>query len=257
MHWFALPDQIIFVGVSRRQCSGHCSLPHCSVSHVRSFRSVVQAPTSTLQCVRCIAVLLLYCCRLWPACDAPAPWQGVVRQLYGHLPSRKLLWTAADGGRWLSTQQCLFPDAACMQQDAGAIAGGSQAGASSSSEQQGQGVGSAAGSGSEGEHGGEGFGPLGEALVQLGLPLAVLPSSVLKMMMKYLVRSCLGSSCCCLRASATCRSLRRARGMSSSSSCGCLRTSCKCHVQVSPCNIAAHCSAACCWTWHVAVFRLF
>jgi hypothetical protein len=33
-----------------------------------------------------------------------------------------------------------------------------------------------------------GFGPLGEALVQLGLPLAVLPGSVVDMMQKHLVR---------------------------------------------------------------------
>jgi hypothetical protein len=125
--------------------------------------------------------------RLWPSCDAPQPWQGVVRQLYGHVPGKQLLWTAAEGGRWLSTQQCLFPDAACMQQDTAEATTRS----SDSNQQQevqvvqpGAGGGLALGDGSCSS----GFGPLGKALVQLGLPLAALPGSVLAMMQKHLVR---------------------------------------------------------------------
>lgn len=135
-------------------------------------------------------------CRLWPSCEAPEPWQGVVRQLYGHLPGKQLLWTAAEGGRWLSTQQCFFPDAACMQPDSsGSMAGADSQQPSGSVEQQQQGQGAAelssSGDGSSGNSEGRsssGFGPLGQALVQLGLPLAVLPGSVLAMMQKYLVR---------------------------------------------------------------------
>lgn len=126
-------------------------------------------------------------CRLWPSADAPAPWQGVVRQLFGHLPGKQLLWTAAEGGRWLSTQQCLFPDAACLQSGstdttASSSASGVDRIASSTvaADQHSRVSGDEAGSS-------DGFGPLGQALVQLGLPLAVLPSSVLDMMRKYLV----------------------------------------------------------------------
>ena len=184
-----------------------------------------------------------YCCRLWPSCDAPEPWQGVVRQLYGHLPSRKLLWTAADGGRWLSTQQCLFPDAACMQRDPQGLVSGSEAGASFSSKQsgqQGRGTSSTVGSGSEGEDGGEGFGPLGEALVQLGVPLAVLPSSVLRMMLKYLVRSRTGYSCD-LKTLATRRGLNR---MLAALSPLHQHTQCMCAVWQtgSACCCGSHCS---------------
>lgn len=111
-----------------------------------------------------------------------------MRQLFGHLPGKQLLWTAAEGGRWLSTQQCLFPDAACLLEsgstDTTASSSASDVDGTANSTvavaQQNSGGGDAGSSG--------GFGPLGQALVQLGLPLAVLPSSVLHMMKKYLVR---------------------------------------------------------------------
>lgn len=142
-------------------------------------------------------------CRLWPSCDAPEPWQGVVRQLYGHLPGKQLLWTAAEGGRWLSTQQCLVPDAACMQQDSpGSMAGADSQQPSGSLEQQQQGQAAAeltrSGDGSSGSSDSgsiSSFGPLGQVLVQLGLPLAVLPGSVLAMMQKYLVSGLLTPYC--------------------------------------------------------------
>jgi hypothetical protein len=117
----------------------------------------------------------------------------VVRQLYGHLPGKQLLWTPAKGGQWVSVQQCIFPDAACLQRDLPSNVSGSQAAVSPSRQQQQLQLedGSAAGHGaddSSSSHGSSsGFGPLGEALVQLGVPLAVLPGSVLTMMTKYLV----------------------------------------------------------------------
>lgn len=46
-------------------------------------------------------------------------------------------------------------------------------------------------SSSNGNSSSSSFGPLGEALVQLGLPLAALPAGVLAMMLKFLV-SCEG-----------------------------------------------------------------
>jgi hypothetical protein len=113
--------------------------------------------------------------RLWPAHDAPEPWQGVVRQLYGHLSGRKLLWTPARGGSWLAPDQALLPDAACWEtpppprqqlSDATQPAGGSDV-------QQ--------------PPAADGFGPLGHALLALGLPLAALPAGVLDMVVKYLV----------------------------------------------------------------------
>lgn len=97
---------------------------------------------------------------LWPQHDAPEPWQGVVCQVYGNTPGRRLLWTPARGGTWLTSSEVLFPDAACLQ-DAKAP------------EQQGQ--------------GGGGLGPLGRALLALDVPLAGVTPDVLTMMLKHLV----------------------------------------------------------------------
>lgn len=127
-------------------------------------------------------------CRLWPSCDAPQPWQGVVRQLFGHVPGKQLLWTAAEGGRWLSTQQCLFPDAACMQQDTANATNTSSGDSNQKQQEQLVQLDTGGGAAPSNSSSSSGFGPLGEALVQLGLPLAVLPGSVLAMMQKYLVR---------------------------------------------------------------------
>jgi hypothetical protein len=105
---------------------------------------------------------------LWPSKDAPEPWQGVIKQLYGHLPGKRLLWTAAGGG-WLTAAEALFPDAACLQQpqERNGMQASPESNSSSSS-----------------------LGPLGEALLRLGLPLATLPPGVLQMMLKHLVRLC-------------------------------------------------------------------
>eukprot|EP00878_Enallax_costatus_P018109 GHUV01019053.1.p1 GENE.GHUV01019053.1~~GHUV01019053.1.p1 ORF type:complete len:1075 (+),score=289.48 GHUV01019053.1:149-3226(+) len=118
--------------------------------------------------------------RLWPSCDAPEPWQSVVRQLYGHLPGKPLLWSAASGGCWLNVSQCVFPDEACLEQPQEAAA---SADAPTVQEDSGR-----------GEVGGAGttaaavLGPLGDALLLLDVPLVDLPVDVLKMMQKYLVR---------------------------------------------------------------------
>lgn len=112
-----------------------------------------------------------FLCRLWPSHDVADPWQCVVRQLYGHLAGKRLLWTAAGGGQWLDSSQVLLPDSACWQQP--------------EQEQQQQ------------QDTSDGFGPLGHALVALGLPLAALPGSVLSMILKYLVSSCVGRLHCC------------------------------------------------------------
>lgn len=115
-----------------------------------------------------------------------------MRQLYGHLPGKQLLWTAANGGQWLTVQQCMFADAACLQKDAAHVVDDS----TGCHDNQQQGINPAAQSAafsdvSTAGLGGASFGPLGTALITLGLPLAELPGSVLAMMMKLLVsRDC-------------------------------------------------------------------
>jgi hypothetical protein len=80
-----------------------------------------------------------------------------------------------------------------MQLDLPSDASGSQEAAGPCRQQQqlqldGSVAGHVAGDSSSSSDGSTGgFGPLGEALVQLGVPLAVLPGSVLTMMTKYLV----------------------------------------------------------------------
>jgi len=111
--------------------------------------------------------------RLWPAVEAPEPWQGVVRQLYGHLPGKGLLYTAAAGGKWLTGSQVLLPDAACLEQQ--------QEQALQQSQQQQQ-------QDADAEvYEQQWLGPLGRALLLLGVPLVALPPGVVKMMQKYMV----------------------------------------------------------------------
>lgn len=122
--------------------------------------------------------------RLWPAADAPEPWQGIVRQLYGHLPGKPLLWSAADGGRWLTSAQVVLPDAACLAEE----------------DEQAAAAGGGSGSGSSDEH----LGPLGQALLLLGTPLVCMPAGVLTMLQKHLVRAC----CACSRTCAVIACIR-------------------------------------------------
>jgi hypothetical protein len=112
-----------------------------------------------------------------------------VRQLYGHLPDRPLLWTAAHGGRWLSISQCLFPDAACLQQQPFHLltAGETQQSLLQHTPQQQQ-----ADAGDSGSSSSDGLGPLGQALLLLDVPLLDMPAGVLLMMQKHLVSSCRG-----------------------------------------------------------------
>jgi hypothetical protein len=124
----------------------------------------------------------------------------VVRQLYGHLPNKPLLWTAAHGGRWLAIGQCIFPDAACLQQQPFHLLTADEAQQSllqhaplqqqqqlQLQERQ-QDAGSSSSS--------DGLGPLGQALLLLDMPLLDMPAGVLLMMQKHLV-CCLCGWCCC------------------------------------------------------------
>ena len=112
-----------------------------------------------------------------------------MRQLYGHLPDKPLLWTPANGGQWLTIHQCMFADAACLQQDTADVsnAAGQHALGPTNQQQQAPNLGQEGGS--EAGATADSFGPLGTALITLGLPLAALPRSVLAMMLKYLVRN--------------------------------------------------------------------
>jgi hypothetical protein len=134
-------------------------------------------------------------CRLWPSADAPEPWQGVVRQLYGHLPNKPLLWTAAHGGQWLAISQCVFPDAACLQQQPFHLLTAGEAQQSllqhnpqqqQQQQQQQQKEDSSSSS--------DGLGPLGQALLLLDMPLLDMPAGVLMMLQKHLVSIVLKAS---------------------------------------------------------------
>lgn len=115
-----------------------------------------------------------------------------MRQLYGHLPGKQLLWTAAGGGRWLPIGQCLFPDAACLQQQLFHLltpdeAAQQQLHLVKDAQQQLHSTntaGTAAGAGAA-----VGLGPLGKALLLLDMPLLDMPSGVLNMMQRHLVSS--------------------------------------------------------------------
>lgn len=116
--------------------------------------------------------------RLWPCHDAVDPWQGVVKQLYGHISGKPLLWSTANGGKWLNISQCLFPDDACLEQQH-KTADGSAIAQDGNSKDDAESAGtSAVGA----------LGPLGEALLLLDLPLVDMPVDVLNMMQKHLVR---------------------------------------------------------------------
>ncbi|WIA11333.1 hypothetical protein OEZ85_011456 [Tetradesmus obliquus] len=123
--------------------------------------------------------------RLWPSTDAPEPWQKIVRQLYGHTPNKRLLWTAAHGGSWLAIDQCIFPDAACLQQQPFHLltAGEAQQGWLQHAPQQNA---SSESSSSSSSSSSDGLGPLGQALLLLDMPLLDVPAGVLLMMQKHL-----------------------------------------------------------------------
>jgi hypothetical protein len=105
-----------------------------------------------------------------------------VRQLYGHLPDKPLLWTAAHGGSWLSISQCIFPDAACLQQQPFHLLTTGEARQSllqHTPQQQLDDNGISSSS--------DGLGPLGQALLLLDVPLLDMPAGVLLLMQKHLV----------------------------------------------------------------------
>jgi hypothetical protein len=102
-----------------------------------------------------------------------------VRQLYGHLPDKPLLWTAAHGGRWLSISQCVFPDAACLQQQPFHLLTTGEVQQSLLQQQLDD---------TDSSSSSDGLGPLGQALLLLDVPLLDMPAGVLLMMQKHLVR---------------------------------------------------------------------
>lgn len=103
-----------------------------------------------------------------------------MQALYGRaLRDRPLLWSGACGGAWLAAAKVLLPDAACLvtPQDAQATEQLNALSSNSSSD-------SCCGA----------LGPLGMALVQLGLPLLDLPQPLLLMLRKHLVRAAPGQA---------------------------------------------------------------
>jgi hypothetical protein len=111
-----------------------------------------------------------------------------VRQLYGHLPDKPLLWTAAHGGRWLCISQCVFPDAACLHQQPFHLLTAGETQQSLLQHTPTQQLEDSPGGGSSSSSSSDGLGPLGQALLLLDVPLLDMPAGVLLMMQKHLVR---------------------------------------------------------------------